>query len=513
MFDEKLNNAWFGKRSSWDEPLIDQKRAHIPHAMTLLFHLLTVVVVVFFSERCLRGRDGALWGIWFAGLVFALHPIHVENVAWIVGRSDILATLFLVAGLYFALLGRDKANYMFFAASSLLYLLALLSKEVALMGLALLPLCLYFISGNSVESDELGKNKSGYLVPLFLYLAVTLLYFNIRVVANPEMGRAYETSVVDYIFRTLTVAGFYIRKIFVPWPLTPLPYKRPEIFETTIALAFWFFVLAISYLRYKKFEKLYVFCLLWFVFACLPAFPVAHRDIAFTPVAERYLYLPSVAFAVAGGCLIAELSKYRRRVYVFLIAGGILAVYGITTWTGSSIWHNYLTLLTRATRQEASRNHPLPWTDLGFYYNSLGNEEEAERCFRRAVADDVLPIPKFRSLSYHGLGDIRRFRAEDAMRQDNLGKAIANFKEAENFYAKAVEVDPKNLLARIHLSLVKMQLLFIEQETSGKVDVAKREKVGEELAEMLRLAEDSAEAPEARVLIELYRSLGGRLNF
>lgn len=220
LVEDKLNDAWVGDYRKALKGREDPRRAAIPHGTTLLIHVLTSAAAALFARRCLRGREGAEWGALAAGLVFALHPVHAESVGTIAGRSDSMAVLFLLPALLFALDGREKRSPWRLALSGFLYLLALLSKEVALAGLALLPLCLWLLPEAPGTKDE-EKKSFPWWVPLAAFFAGAGAYLALRLGTDSNLGGSSPMSVGELIGRLFRTAAFYGSEIFAPWPMSP----------------------------------------------------------------------------------------------------------------------------------------------------------------------------------------------------------------------------------------------------------------------------------------------------
>ncbi|MEQ1803659.1 MAG: hypothetical protein ABL989_17165, partial [Gammaproteobacteria bacterium] len=110
-----------------------------PHTMNVLYHVLTTLFVGLLARRLLAGVPQGALGAIAAATLFAVHPIHTESVSWVTGRSDLLATLLLVPALHVTLRWRDEGATWQLLLGPVLFLLALLAKEVAIAGLAILP--------------------------------------------------------------------------------------------------------------------------------------------------------------------------------------------------------------------------------------------------------------------------------------------------------------------------------------------------------------------------------------
>ena len=110
------------------------------HFTNVLIHAVVSAFVLLLMRRLLSGYRYGEWGALAAGVIFAVHPIHVESISPIMGRSDTLAAAFMLPSIILALRYRDRPRaFGSLAAAPLLFLCALLSKEVAISTLLLVP--------------------------------------------------------------------------------------------------------------------------------------------------------------------------------------------------------------------------------------------------------------------------------------------------------------------------------------------------------------------------------------
>jgi tetratricopeptide (TPR) repeat protein len=500
--DEWLNNLVYGIPGAQESERLDPRRAHLPHASSLLIHVLATGAVVVFSALFLRGRAGAQGGALAAGLLFALHPVHTENVAWIAARADSLYTLLLLVSLILALIARERGERKLLPISAFLFLAALFSKEFAVTGLLLLPLCIWAVP----KPDEAERPLSPVLL-MTIFSGAVLAYFGLRLFAGASLLARYPRDVVVPI-QVLQAAGFYVRKIIIPWPLTPMVAILPGRLATAIALTA---AVAAGFAALRRGERIYIFCLAWFAVACSPAVAVALRFYTFNPAAERYLYLPGAGFALAGGALAAaaSVSGYRR-----IVVGGMgvaLAVCAWTIWTTvDGPWRNDRAFTLALIRQSASSLHPQPWVVAAGYFAREGNFEEAEHAYRSALSPGMLPDALIQAEAANGLGDLARRRMDDATRRSDLLAALAAVQEAEANYEQATKLNPAGWYYRKNLALMRLQHVLFQETLAGIVESDLLEKAGRDIAEILQLSPDN---PELIHLQGLYKELGGTRKF
>jgi uncharacterized protein (TIGR02996 family) len=308
------------------------------------FHLVNIIwhavasVLVWRLARTLLPSAGAL----VAALWFAVQPVHVEAVSSVVGRSEIMAATFVLAGLLAHRQGQLRAI--------LWYALALLSKEsgAVLIGLALCSDLLW-------PPDWRARRRlyAGYVVVLAAYAAVLTALFQGRALVQPAllwMG-------MPAIDRWLTMSGViphYVRLMIVPAQL--LVDYGPAVVEPQYGLSLsvvvglaivvaWVAAVAIAWRR----APVVAFGLLWFVVSVAPI-----TNILFASgvvLAERTLYLPSVGVAIVAGWAGDRLLTARFAVArAGLVTAGLLLA--ARTWTRTPLWHSNKSLIIGSLVEE-----------------------------------------------------------------------------------------------------------------------------------------------------------------
>lgn len=479
MAEFRLTNAWLGNPH-------DPNRAALPHATTLLIHALCAAAVFFLARRLLEGQDDSGLGALAAGLVFALHPVHSESVCAIAGRSDTLATLLLLASLLLALHGRDRKSLPALVGAGCLFLLAALSKEVALAGLLLLPLCLWLTADAPSEEGDKLKIPWGRVVAPFG--VATVGYAVLRVWAGFQTVGAAKADVGETTVRLLRAVSFYVCESFSPWMLSPYIPELPGAFLTVGGLVLAAVLAGVALHFYRRGLKLYLFCVLWFAVALAPSLVVVVNTTAQTLVAERYLYLPSVAFALAFGGATAALARTRFRTATLSLAGAVLAVYGAVCLTTTAIWQSDLTLWSALSEKSSTARYPLPWQNLAAYYVKHGDFDEAERFFQRALAAEVPPGPGGVALISTGLGGVYSQRAVNASQRGDLMETNRLLKQAEEYYAKAMAGGAPDWTYPMNLGQARLRRVTVSRALTGLVDRELLETARNDLRTALRMS-------------------------
>lgn len=363
------------------------------HAVNVVAHATFTVLVLLLLSR-LMPLPGA-----FAGaLLFAVHPVHVEAVANIVGLAEILAAGFFVAaclvhGSAGARIGPGRV-----LAIAGLYALAFLTKESAVT----LPAVLVLL--DAARKELRWRDLPAYLRsrgPLFTAMAavaVGILYARFQVlgsVARPFAPLGAE--ILEEIPRIWTVAGIwphYVRLLFFPQDLVSdyAPAVVPVLFGwdpqniVGVLLAIVFLVVALVAWRTPVVDgesitpRLLAVGILWFVFTMSPASNVIF--LSGVLLAERTFYLPSVGFVLGVGWLIAHLRVQRPRVawaLVLLVVG----LMGYRTYTRNPTWKDNLTVFDTLLKEhpESGRGR---WV-LGDMHFARNEVSEALAEYRAAI--------------------------------------------------------------------------------------------------------------------------------
>jgi protein O-mannosyl-transferase len=365
------------------------------------FHLVNLLLqawvcfLVFRLGRDLASREAAGWG---AALLFAVHPVHSEAVAPVVGRSELLSTGFALWALVLhrRARGSDRAAGAFapagaFAGAALFYFASILSKENALILPALLLLSDLAFPPAAAQRRERRRLSGGYLLYLLsaaIYLALRVSVLggitksDIRPLDNPIAGAGFVTARLTAII----TLGKYLFLLFVPWRLSadysrdqiPLAsgWADPRLIVSLLALLAAGLLAAWSWRR----RRLVSASILFFAASILPVsnflFPIG------TIFGERLLYLPSVGFCLLAGAVFAPL---RDRWKAAAALGAILLILGaVRTVARNRVWHDDASFAL-ATAADSPRSAKAQF-NLGVFLEEHGRLQEALDAYARAAA-------------------------------------------------------------------------------------------------------------------------------
>ncbi len=319
------------------------------HLTVVLAHVLATAAVYAFALVLYR-HAGPPWGARgrssariaaVAAALFAVHPVHTEAVAWMAGRADVFATLFATAAAVLYLPRRRTWARGLVAFVCLL--LALLSKEVAVAVVILLP----FLDALFATGSERQRRWRAVGCRAWPVAAAFAAYWILRTAGLGGAARALPGLPP---FRSLLGAlGIYLQKLVYPFELNAYIDGLPTgagwlatVAAVLLGIGGW------GIHRSLAGDSLSVACLAWMTMGLAPSLAVVEK-IPDAPVAERYLYFPSVGFCVLAAAWGAELALragHRGRIAMEVSAVGLLAVLGGAVVARNRIWRSDTALWT-----------------------------------------------------------------------------------------------------------------------------------------------------------------------
>lgn len=376
------------------------------HLTSVLLHAANALLVYLVARRLLAAampdaaEGGALtFSATVAALLFAVHPLRAEPVAWVSARADLLATLFLLLSLLAYLRHSARIRSVpwrsgWLAASVGLYAMSLLAKPMALTyPLVLLILDVYPLRRSGSEGREWFRApRSVWLEKLpFLVLALAMVPVILHAKAKSV---PHVTGSKLLLGAALSAYGlaFHVWKTIVPFGLSPLYEMPPRIVATA-----WPFllsigvVLAITVLLLFKRNRWPGVLAAWVSYAVLLAPTSGVIPYGIQMAADRYTYLPCIGFAVLGGGGLlrlwrsAERGTLQRRVAVAgsLAALVVLAALAGLTVKQLSVWRDSETMWTDAIAVDSTSS--VAHGNLGIVLIGRGRPGEARAHLQRAV--------------------------------------------------------------------------------------------------------------------------------
>jgi Flp pilus assembly protein TadD len=392
------------------------------HVVNVALHALVCLVLFFAMREIFRNETVAL----VSGLIFAVHTIHTEAVAGVVGRAEILALLgiLLCVWAYFRIM-REPAGRAggFFALSVAAYLMAMLSKEGGIVAPVIILMTEILIVGRR-NLLRLRRRAVGLFVA---YGLCAVLFLALR--SHATLNRVVHTGWVGVsdparIWTAFRVCMEYAGQVFLPIGLAA-DYWIVTIAESPIELTVLasllltvscLFVIAWSSGKYPA--------VAWgLCFWGITLFPVSNIPFAIGVMkAERLLYAPSLGLIVTVSGLLALFAS-RTRAYrlVGVIVTVCVVALSVLTWRRNSVWQDDHALA--AATLEVTPDSPTFNIALGLWHRGRGDDSQARMYYLRAI--DILPNNK---TSLFNLGNIELDQG--------------NSEEAVSYYQRALIVEP-----------------------------------------------------------------------
>lgn len=345
------------------------------HAINLLLHLLNVILV-FYTVFLLCDKVGIAL---IASLLFGIHPLHVESVAWISELKDLLYTFFFLMSYTFYLKYLNIGQRKYYVFALLLFAVSLLSKAMAASLPVLLVLTDYY-KGSKINIRTLLEK-----VPFFL---LALIFGIIAIYAQKQSNSILDLSVFTFPQRIVFACyGFitYLYKLLLPIQLSAY-YPYPVKSGGTVPVLFYAYVILFlgltTYVIYSVRNTKKIFFGLGFftvtVFLVLQLLPVGN-----TIMADRYSYIPSIGiFYLAGEAVNFAWDKKLKLVSILLLCV-FTVFFSLQTYARCSIWKNGMTLWTDVIDQD--QTIASAYYNRGNFIMNHGGFNEALNDFNKAI--------------------------------------------------------------------------------------------------------------------------------
>lgn len=304
------------------------------HLENIIFHLLNTLMVYAIARRVVMLKNIRSEMVPFCmALFFAIHPLHTEAVAWIAGRTDLLAAFFLFLSVW--LLLRQSQNCLVPLMAAFCMLVACLAKETAIFFLPAAIIFPFFMlpyeKGKVPILDMIRSNLFHFLV--FFVAGAAYFAFRTGTFTHNDAGVAQVIShvggdkSVGFLLSLSTVfkaAGFYLKKLFIPFPLN---FAITHVSDLYIGVGMLVFMIVLWFLIRRTIIT-YLFVCSALIGSSALMIPLLHQT--WTPLAERYMYIPSAFFII--GLTSSVYSWEKRTEYKSIIAGACIIVVGIFVW-------------------------------------------------------------------------------------------------------------------------------------------------------------------------------------
>ncbi|HON58510.1 MAG TPA: tetratricopeptide repeat protein [Smithella sp.] len=480
------------------------------HWSNVIFHLLNSVMLFVL----LRSMTGAVWRSAFVAVLFAVHPMNVESVAWIAERKNVLSTFFwiLTMLLYVAYVRNPGwKRYVWVCVSFVLGLLSkpmLVTLPFVLLLMDYWPLNRTFFNpameAQSPFAGWAGKRKTSFLIaekiPLFALTIVSVaitLYCARRI--NSLVGLE-EVSLSDRLGNAFYAYVSYMKKLFWPQDLAVFyPFVHQQTVQIVSAIA-GILILTLFVCRYVRKIPYGAVGWFWYLGTLVPVIGIVQNGPY--AMADRFVYVPFIGLFLAmawAGHDMGTKNPFLKK-YLAVAAVLVIAVFSVAARAQVKIWADTTTLFEDAVRKNPSNymayqvlalefarqgkhDRALAYNDIairldprssmaynnkGLVLLAMGKKEEALKNFEKAIA-----VNKFFADAYHNLGQFYldekdwdktiaySFKAvaanpEYVKSYNNLGVAFlkkGEIAESIKYLKKALQIDPYYFPAQKNLQI------------------------------------------------------------
>lgn len=363
------------------------------HRTNLVFHLANAYLVyVLFTLLLRRGIGGAhptiRWAAAFGALVFALHPLRVESVAWVTERRDVLSGMFYLLALsFYVRCGEKPATKVPYLYCLLFFVLSMFAKAWGVTFVAVLLLM------DAFPLRRFGKEPlKRILLEKIPFLVISVVFMFLARWAQSEAGAMRAFTDYGFVKRMAQAAyGLCFYVVETVWPANLYPMYELDVHDSAFSavhLLCFAAVAAVSVLLIVYRRKVPWMTVSWFTYACIVAPVLGFAQSGPQKVADRYTYLPCLPFALlAAGALLYWLRKPRRRANstnVAPIAAGVLILLlGILTNRQLGIWRNSVSLWEHSVGIDPQSHISL--FNLAKAYEDQARYDDAIRLLRLAL--------------------------------------------------------------------------------------------------------------------------------
>ncbi|MEZ4883324.1 MAG: tetratricopeptide repeat protein [Chitinophagales bacterium] len=435
------------------------------HLFNVLLHLLNVFLVFYFTYLLTR-RNLTIAAV--ASLFFGIHPMHVESVAWVSERKDVLYTCFFLAAMitylkyltHFAAKAKGKrANpQKYYIYTLLFFLFSLLSKGMAVVFPVVL-LGIDFLKKRRIQKQAILEKLPFFIIALLF--GITALYIQTDSGAVSDLGRFGLISRLGYASYGFL---YYIAKLFLPIHLSSYhPYPNLTGQLTPI---FWIAPLGVAALwgaaiYTLKSQRMTFFGL--FFYAITVALVLQFITVGSALVAERYTYLSYIGLLLILGYGYHQLMQQKSSSWALWrnIATGILGfaalIFTYQTFERCKVWKNSETLWSDVMLKYPK--DPKAYNSRGAYYSNHDQPEKAQKDYEKALSlmpnhdmahynlGNVYAEQKQYELALEAYARALQLKPKDAkvfMNRGNVYRDMKNNEAAMADYNQAIELNPNH---------------------------------------------------------------------
>jgi len=425
------------------------------HLENAAFHLACALLLFLVLTR-MTGRP---WRAALVAAIFAVHPLHVESVAWISERKDVLSTFFEMLTLLMYVRYAAKPGVSRYLAVAAMFAVSLLAKSMAVT----FPLVLLLLDYWPLHRFDWPPAPAA-IRPLVIeklpLLAMSAVASVLAYVAQRNWGAVASLAHLPLAVRAGNAAVAYVAylgKTFWPTDLAVFyPARAPDPESATLAFAL---LLAVTFLawRWIKTRPYFAVGWLWYVGMLVPVIGLV--QVGIQAMADRYTYMPMVGLSIALVWTVADFVEARRELRMAASAAAIVAlvVLSVAAFRQTEYWKTSRELFEHTLA--VTQNNYIIQNNLGVILGREGDSKEAVALYRAALstnpdypeahanlAHELLKSGQFDEAGQH-LTQALALRPELASAHGDLGVLMAargQFDEARQQFLRALSIKPSD---------------------------------------------------------------------
>jgi len=434
-----------------------QLNPRIYHAFNFIFHINCAIIVFLILKLIIKNQGASLIG----ALVFAIHPVQVESVAWVTGLKDILSGFFSFLAIWFYIKYTKKENLysFYYGIATVSFILAMMAKTTTVV----LPIIIFFI-----DYFLLKRPWRKIIKPVVLWVILAIPMMIITKLAQPDNPLVFIPNLAQRVLVAGDTITYYLYKLIFPFSMGP-DYGRSPAFILKGKIIYFTFILTaglviILWTNRKKFPWLSGSAGIFIagILTVLGIIPFHFQRIS-TP-ADRYLYIAMLGPALAAAWLFSRYKKKKLVKGTFIV---LLSIFGVSSFVHARFWKNNMVFY-----HHALKINPESW----LAHNNLASIYEEKKDHVKAIEhySKAIELHPAYADAYYNLGivlektgnlnEAYRYYSEAIKIQPNYDKAYYNrgivlekqhkYNEAIASYSNTIKINPSHVKAYINIGTI-----------------------------------------------------------
>lgn len=418
------------------------------HATSLMLHMANTLLIFWILRKTTAATPAAL----FVAAAFALHPLRVESVAWVIERKDVLSTFFALSAIAAYITYAKRPSFMRYLPVCLLMALGLMAKPMIVTLPCILLLLdywpLYRSKSLDAPTDIPQKTMTFLLIEKLPLFALTIASSIITCTVQRSSGAMSFADTLSLPARFANAIAAYTTylsktawpaKLAVLYPYHPVP--TAQLLISIIAIT----AITAAAIVYRRKKPFFIVGWLWFLGSLIPV--IGLIQVGRQSIADRYTYLPSIGLLIAIAFIAASFVKRSNTLKTIAAALALTLCLAMTVATRAQLnrWKNSATLYQHTI--DVTKDNATMHFNLANVLYEQNNYDQAEHHYNMTI----------------------RIDPENPDAHNNLAGIFTqkgDYDAATTYYNKALTIDPDNLLALNNMANILLD--------NGKPDSAVR---------------------------------------